>query len=58
MIWIFGICSIAYIAYKIISCNQAIKSAAEYEMKEINSDKKREIIISDSTNKIDSPTKQ
>jgi uncharacterized membrane protein len=55
MIWILGICGIAYIVYKIVSCNYAIKSVSEYEMKEINSDKTREVIITDSTNKIDSP---
>ena len=52
--WIFGICGVAYIVYKIVSCNHAIKAVSKYEMKEINSDKAREIIINDSTNKIDS----
>ncbi len=53
MIWILGICGVAYMIYKIVSCNNAIKSATKYEMTEINSDKTPEIIINDSTNKID-----
>jgi uncharacterized membrane protein len=53
MIWILGICGVAYMVYKIVSCNYAIKSATKYEMKEINSDKTPEIIINDSINKID-----
>ena len=55
MIWILGICGVAYMVYKIVSCNHAIKAASEYEMKEIKSDKAREIIPNDSTNNIDSP---
>jgi hypothetical protein len=54
MIWILGICGVAYMTYKIVSCNRAIKAVNEYEMKEINTDKTNGVIILDSTNKIDS----
>ena len=57
MIWILGICGVAYMVYKIVSCNNAIKSATKYEMKEINSGKTPENIINDSLNKIDPPRK-
>jgi len=54
MIWIVGICAVAYMTYKIVSCNRAIKSAAEYEMNETDSGKRQVIIVNDSTIKTDS----
>jgi hypothetical protein len=41
MIWILGVCGVAYMVYKIASCNQAIKAAQGYELKEMKSDTTR-----------------
>ena len=57
MIWILGLCGVAYIVYKIVSCNHTIKAASEYEMRELNPDTTRGIILIDSTSKIDIPGK-
>ena len=54
MIWIVGICAVAYMTYKIVSCNRAIKTATEYEMQETDSGKRQVIIVNDSTIKTDS----
>jgi hypothetical protein len=55
VMWLMLICGAAYIVYKIVSCNHAIKAASEYETKEIKSEKAKEIVINDSTNKMESP---
>jgi hypothetical protein len=42
MIWLMGICGLAYIIYKVVSCNQVIRDAVEYEMKEKKGDETRD----------------
>ena len=50
VMWIMLICGVAYIVYKIVSCNQTIKSATEYERNKMNSEKTDSIILYDSIN--------
>jgi len=46
MSWILGICAVAFVIYKVVSCNQVMKAAHQYE--ETGSDTGRQAILNDS----------